>query len=139
MKTKMTLMFTTLILIFVLAACSGGNAEPSFNLNGTTWILTDYQGSAPIGYAPTLSFENGRAAGGASCNDYGGSYALSGNTLTFNELFNTEMFCMDPDGIMDQESTYLQLLGQVSSFEIQEGQLVLFSDGQEILTFAPAN
>jgi heat shock protein HslJ len=139
MKTKSTLILTTLALLFVLTACSGGDAETAVNLDGTIWVLTDYQGNAPIGNAPTLNFGDGQVSGTASCNEYGGGYAVKGDELTFTELYNTEMFCMDPEGIMDQESAYLQLLGQTDSFEIQEGQLVLLSSGQVVLTFDPAN
>lgn len=139
MKTKLTLIFTTLALLLALTACDSGNAEPSVNLDGTAWVLTDYQGNAPIGNAPTLSFEDGQVSGNASCNSFGGGYSVKGDKLTFGVLGATEMYCMDPEGIMDQESAYLQLLGQADSFEIQDGQLLLFSGGQAVLTFAPAN
>ncbi len=135
MKTKLTLLLTTLILLFALTACGGGDTS----LDGTAWVLTGYQGNAPIGNAPTLSFENGQASGSASCNSYGGGYTVKGNSLQVSALFRTEMYCMDPEGIMEQENAYLQLLGEADSFVLEGSTLTIRTAAGEELIFAPAS
>lgn len=140
MRTKLTLLFTLLALAAALAACGGTGTEDTVSLDGTSWVLVTYSKNSPIpGTEPTLHFEDGQVSGSASCNSFGGSYITDGDILNFGDLFMTEMYCMDPEGIMDQESAYLQLLGDANSFEIQDGTLVIFSSGHETLTFQPAN
>jgi heat shock protein HslJ len=53
-------------------------------------------------------------------------------------MFMTEMYCMEPEGVMEQESLYLEMLGNAESFELSEGQLMIFMADGETLTFVPA-
>jgi heat shock protein HslJ len=76
-------------------------------------------------------------AGKSGCNSYFGTYQLNGNQLTFGTLGGTEMYCGSPAGIMDQESTYLALLGGVKSYRLQNGQLVMLdSAGKDVLVYS---
>lgn len=111
-------------------------------LVGTRWLLDSYfDGSAllaPIeGSTVDLNFaEDGTVGGNASCNSYGGSYQTSDSQLTFSQLFQTEMACMEPVGLMEQESAYLSLLNQVSGYSVQGNFLVLLNEtGQAVLLF----
>lgn len=138
MKNKIFTLIMILLAAFVLSACGALGAQPGADLAGTSWILTAYGDKQPIETKPTLRFDEERVFGSASCNDYGGSYQVSGNSISFSELFNTEMFCMEPEGIMDQESLFLQMLGNVERFEMSENQLFLFTSDGVQLTFVPA-
>jgi hypothetical protein len=42
---------------------------------------------------------------------------------------------MDPEGIMEQEGTYLELLGVAQRFELIDGVLTIFAGPQQSLTF----
>lgn len=141
MKKKFALIAMLFVLAAALAACGAAGTDNSVGLDGTSWVLATYSKNSPLpGTEATLNFEGGQASGSASCNGFGGSYTQNGSSLSFSDLFMTEMYCMDPEGIMDQESAYLQLLGNADSFEIlEDGTLVLFSTGHETLTFQPAN
>lgn len=142
MRNKKTafVLFSILVLVAILTACSGSGTEDTASLDGTSWVLVTYSKNSPLaGTEPTLKFEGGQVSGSASCNSYGGSYIVDDSSLNFGDMFMTEMYCTDPEGIMDQENAYLQLLGQAHSYEIQDGTLVIFSGDHETLTFAPAN
>ena len=134
---KMYAGFVVLLVMVSLAACGGTNQ--TVDLEGSSWLLVAYGGSAPIGMTmPTLAFQDGQVSGNASCNSFGGSYEVKGDSISFGAMFMTEMFCMEPEGVMDQESLYLQLLGSAERFEVSDGQLVLFTATGETLNFIPA-
>lgn len=135
MKLINTLTTITWVLV-MLVACGTTNSDP---LNGATWELYSIGSFSPIaGSITTIRFENGQVSGLGGCNQYGGEYQINGNTLTFDKLYMTEMACMSPEGIMEQEQRFLQYLGNARSFEIMNGQLqISISDG-ETLTFVPA-
>jgi heat shock protein HslJ len=100
--------------------------------------LTTMAGAGLIpGTEITATFEKGHVHG-AACNSYGGKYQVSGDRLTVSEVFATEMACLDPQGVMEQETLYLRLLTGVQSFSLTGGRLSILAAGGEELTFAPA-
>jgi heat shock protein HslJ len=122
------------IIVMLLSACGAASEQP--NLEGVTWELTAINGNPPIeGTQPTLQFENGQVSGNASCNSFGGEYQIEGDKIGFGALYNTEMFCMEPDGAMDQETTYLAMLGNAATFELGGGVLTIVTGQGESLTF----
>lgn len=123
------------IIAILLSACGGSPVE-EVSLEGTTWVLTAYNKNRPLeGSQPTIAFENGQASGNASCNSYGGGYEVQGNKIGFSALAMTEMFCMDPEGVMDQEMTYLEMLEKAVTFEINGDVLTIIAGPQQTLTF----
>ena len=123
-------------ILVMLVACGGTNGDP---LSGTTWELYSIGQYSPITESKTtIRFENGQVSGLGGCNQYGGEYKISGQMLSFGELYMTEMACMGPEGIMDQEQRYLQSLGDARSFEIVSGQLQIKQADGEVLIFVPA-
>ena len=133
MKLIQTLTMITWVVV-MLVACGGTSDGDS--LNGTTWELYSIGKYSPIaGSKTTIRFEDGQVNGLGGCNQYGGEYKSSGQRLSFSTLYMTEMACMSPEGIMDQEQLFLQYLGDARGFEIMNGQLqITVSDG-ETLTF----
>lgn len=132
------LILLALPFALLAAACgSSGDDMPSDH----AWQLTEIAGSdgttdPPVaGTAPTLAFEDDRAAGNASCNQYFGSYELDGSSITFGPLASTEMFCAGP-GVMDQEGAYLTALHSVDSWAMDGEVLTLSSDGAPVLVYA---
>lgn len=135
MKLINTLTMITWVLV-MLVACGGINGDP---LNGTTWELYSLGQYSPIAESKTtIRFENGLVSGLGGCNQYGGQYKISGQMLSFGGLYMTEMACMSPEGIMEQEQRYLQFLGDARSFEIFSGQLQIKQADGEVLIFVPA-
>jgi len=133
---------TTLVLapaiLLLLAGCAGLGGTTSDPLDGTSWRLVTLGGAALVpGTEITATFEDGEV-GGKACNTYGGEYQVSGDKLTITRVFWTEMACLDPQGIMEQETAYLKLLTTAQSFKLTAGRLLIVGAGGEELTFAPA-
>lgn len=137
MKCKI---LTLALLILVLAACGGTTPAAPASLAGTSWVLQTLNGQPLVaGTTITLDFTGGEIGGTAGCNQYGGSYTVEGDQLTFGMLFMTEMYCMDPEGVMAQESAYLETLATVARYRMAGERLELLdSDGQVVLSFTPA-
>jgi len=111
-------------------------------LVGTNWTLAsihtaDAVSSGIAGTTVTAVFgDDGRVAGSAGCNRYFAQYTVTGRSLSIGPAGSTKMFC-DIPGVMQQESTYLALLSQATTFTI-EGDRLTVSDakGTTILSFA---
>ncbi len=108
---------------------------------GTTWILdsfctTDSVSSGIKGIPLTAVFDNdGRVTGSAGCNDYFGSYTLTGNSLSIHSIGSTKMNCPGR-GIMLQEQTYLASLGKAAGFTINGNRMSLSdAKGTTLLSF----
>lgn len=131
MKLINTLTLITWVLV-MLVACVGTSGD---SLNGTTWELYSIGRYSPItGSKITIHFEEGLASGSSGCNSYGGAYRVDGNKINFQELESTLMACIDPSGVMEQESTYLNFLGEANRLEIDGGKMQIFrSDGQGLI------
>jgi heat shock protein HslJ len=136
-------MTTPLLLVAVLgvtlASCAGPGEpeEPAVSDPlGTTWHLesgTSEGEPIPIldSHPITLSFTEDGAGGTAACNGYGGSYSISGDTITFSELFQTEMACF-PEETMESERRYLEALTRVETISVTEETLTLSGEDTEL-------
>ena len=123
-------------------------------LAGTDWIVTDYR--LPSGTLTnvwktdvTISFgADGTVSGSAGCNDYQGTWSVSGawnefeegvpdpedgQGLTLSDLSWTERACEDPD-IMQQESEILDLLQDAGRWVLIRGNFHL-RDGEGSFLF----
>ena len=126
------------ILLLSVAACALPGLPTGDPLKGTSWHLVMLGDASLVpGTEITAAFEDGQVHGSA-CNSYGGSYQVSGDKLTVRDLFMTEMACVEPQGIMEQERQYLEMLGMGKTFRLSGGQLQIFASGGELLTFVPA-
>jgi heat shock protein HslJ len=111
-------------------------------LVGTNWTLESiYMGDAVssviAGTTITAVFgEDGSLAGSAGCNHYFTRYNATGTSLSVGPVGSTKMYCTAP-GVMQQEMTYLALLGQTKNFTIKGGRLTLADmNGASILSYA---
>ena len=124
--------------------------EASGSLEGTSWRLVAFledkevEGmAAPLvavteplpGTQLTIEFEDGMVSGSAGCNTYSAQYRLDGPALTLEGLAFTEMDCLDPAGVIDQEQRYLCALRVVTGYRITGHQLWLESGDGQVLLF----
>ena len=140
MKRILGMLSLLLIVVLGLIACSTGTGEAM--LEDTAWVLESYgePGNLKVVIADTeitaefVSAEE-TVKGSAGCNSYFGSYELKGSQLSIpGPIGVTEMYCMEPKGVMDQEQEYLAVLQLAESYEIDGGELQI-NCGSQILIF----
>jgi heat shock protein HslJ len=124
--------------------------EGEVTLEGPTWSLVAFfepkptEGmQAPLprptdvldGTEITICFWGDRLQGSAGCNSYEAAYARDGSTLTIEGIAATEMACMSPEGVMEQDARYLGLLKDVSAYHVYGGRLWLETEDGRALVF----
>jgi heat shock protein HslJ len=136
MRKLVTVIVLCGILALSLAGCCGvASGDP---LDGTSWELMAYRKSRPIpGTTVTATFEDGQIHGSGGCNIYSGSYRVKRDTISVSDLAWTEMACLEPDGVMEQETLVMGFLSDAQTFRLDEGQLQVFQFDGEALTFVP--
>ncbi len=132
------LVFGSILVLLALSGCgvfAGGSGD---DLDGTSWTLETYGGQSLINdTAMTADFASGEISGSASCNHYFASYKINGNQIKLEGLGWTEMACMNPEGIMEQESAIMAMLSKTISYQLEGGKLFLQIEGGEELIFSP--
>lgn len=87
----------------------------------------------------TITFkDDGTLNGSSGCNNYSGRYTANDGRITVSELNQTNAYCSEPPGAMDQEGAYLNALRAAATFEIpgMSAQLIIRNaGGQEILRY----
>ena len=128
--------------------------DASLDLEGWNWSLLAFIGPNPYAQEPEpwpvpnsllagvtidLTLASDAARGSAGCNSYGTAYSRAGSSLSFESITLTEMVCLDPAGIMEQEAHYLELLAAVTSYHVQGDWLWLETDDGRALVFRAAS
>ncbi len=115
-------------------------APPTNPLANQTFALESLNG-APIlaNTNVTITFkDDGTLNGSGGCNNYSGRYTANNGQITVSEVNQTNMMCMDPPGIMEQEGAYINALRAAATFEIPGMSLQLIirnAASQEILRY----
>jgi len=123
------------LTLLASTACRAVLPSSANQLSGTEWVLVSINGDRDLtGRPPSLVFEGDELSGNASCNTYRGTYKVNTDTLSVGSLARTEMYCEDPEGVMDQENRYLEVLAIVESITLTENTLTVTGDGN-ILEF----
>jgi heat shock protein HslJ len=153
-KSSLVLLMSTLLLATAATAGCTSNVTPSPNatitsapalqLEGTTWKLTSL--ATETGMNNTLpnttitaKFDDGNVTGSSGCNRYFGSYQVNKTEIQIGQVGSTLIFCTDPDGVMIQESSYVLLLKNVTSYTISDNALTLSDNlGNPQLVFEAA-
>ena len=127
--------------VLVLGACS----IPNSSLEDAKWFLESYGEQNNMitvieSSEITVTFDSAQSevGGSAGCNTYFAGYEVSGNELAIFEMAYTEMACISPEGIMEQEQEYLSLLASAQSFEIDGATLIISCFGGQQLYFTTA-
>lgn len=115
-------------------------AGRSGGLEDITWLLESYgeQGdlqSVLEGTEITALFDSaeGQVTGSAGANHYFGAYQISKNKLSIQEIAHTEMYRLDPEGVMEQEDYYLKTIQSAESYEIENGKLQITSANRVLI------
>jgi heat shock protein HslJ len=136
-----------ILVAIALTGCGSKTAGSAAALEGTEWTLLSYgtPDSPQVMVSDTkvtLKFDvaGGQISGSAGCNHYFGDIEIKGNKLSVGVVGSTEMYCMDPEGVMEQEKAYTSALTLVESYQIQDEQLrITCADGQVLVFNASAS
>jgi heat shock protein HslJ len=134
------------LILVALVACgfSGvfGDSPSLASKPDTTWMLQSYgpaDQQTPVmpdsSVTLKFNFDQNTAGGNAGCNHYSGSFSIKGDSLSFDQLMSTLMACF-PEEIMQQETIFTLLLGQVSDYEMTEDTLLLHTEDGQVLSFS---
>jgi heat shock protein HslJ len=119
--------FRTAALALVCAACTSIEADAR-TFDGTRWHVTAIDGRAtPATGDYHVEFKAGEISGRFGCNGWGGSYAVSGETMTAGNVMSTMMACGDP--AMTFESEGLAVLRQPMHWSWIAAQKLTLSNG----------
>ncbi len=127
-------LFIVVVAAIVAAGCTAGTSTPgtAAGFTGVPWLLDSYlDGNGTLvpvlpGTEITARFgDDGKIAGLAGCNQYGGDYHLNGTALSFSTLSQTLKFCEEPGGIMEQEARFMELLGSAAGLQVENDRLLI--------------
>jgi hypothetical protein len=104
----------------------GTDNDPQSLLDGTV-ITLDFAGDG--------NGLTGRVTGSSGCNDYFGSYEISGDTIKITDIGATKKYCSVPDGLMTQEDQFFDELKSASGYHVYGEQLDIDVGGGQILFF----
>lgn len=114
------------------------SSAPVSGLNDTAWTLASLPGAVlPPAPRPTLSFEDGRAAGSDGCNRFGTSFkAADGKLELAPQRMSTQMACPPPEQQLAQ--AFNRVLDAARGYRIEAGSLrLLDAAGATLATLAP--
>lgn len=124
------------------------------DLADTNWLVTGYNNgseavtSVIIDTELTVEFGDDESVSGlAGCNTFSGTYEVSGDyevvsgqAITIGQLASTQMACLDPEGLMDQEAQFLNALAKSATWQLIGSNLELRSaDGALQVSAEPAS
>jgi len=120
------------LLILLLTSCGKNKEDPEAfgDIRGVTWQLSDI-GDNPLtnNISTTLVFEEGnKISGSGGCNSYFGTYDLYTNGLTISDIGSSRKMCSEE--IMEQEMTYLNILGKAKSIKFYDYKLEINSTAE---------
>jgi copper homeostasis protein (lipoprotein) len=135
-ESKLNYNLTRVPKFVPIAACGTSSVQ----LENTNWRLKQL-GDARVKSDPEqeaayflLNSETHRVSGSGGCNRLMGSYELSGDRLTFNQMASTMMACTKG---MDTEKKFLDALDMVKTWKIAAQQLLLSdTEGKVIARFS---
>jgi heat shock protein HslJ len=120
------------LLLTITTSLAMETNQASAKLPGSAWQVTTFAGQTPLADHPiTFEFDTeGNIAGDASCNRFGGTCAIEGNTIETGPLRSTRRAC-EPE-IMQQEQKFLALLAAATAWSMDGDDLILTAPDGEI-------
>lgn len=133
-------LFPIFLLAFLLVECKTIQKTAMGQLGNVTWILQELNGNSAISElfpesTPTLNFnETGTLSGFTGCNNFSGIYSLEDSDLKLDPGAMTRKACPEV-----KEDEFLQALGMVNSFELDQSKLLLKGPAGDLMTFISQN
>lgn len=111
--------------------------EQTTPLYNTRWSLKKIYSDGKEEAVNTKAFirfdkEKGSTGGNGSCNSFGSTASVSGNEVSFKNIFSTKMYC---EQVQQIENDYFGKLANVSRYEIKDKTLIFYHDKEKLLEF----
>jgi heat shock protein HslJ len=112
-------------------------------LTGTRWGVIQYNNF--VGGIVTLLADTnitidfgtgGQLSGNGGCNTFFGSFQVDGNNVTIIAPAAASALCVEPEGIMEQETAFLNALQASATYRITGDTLELITAGGQIAVVA---
>jgi heat shock protein HslJ len=95
--------FRTALFALALGGCTSIAADKR-TFDGTRWHVTAINGrSTPVAGDYPIEFRNGGIGGRFGCNQFGGRYAVAGETMTTSDVASTLMGCPEPAASLETQ------------------------------------
>lgn len=115
----------------------------SQSLAGTSWTVIGYNNgrggvvSLISGTEITANFtDDGRISGNSGCNTYSAQFETQDGKINIGTAEVTEMACIEPEGVMEQEKLYLAALEMAENYKVQGGTMEMrTSQGSLVANF----
>ncbi|MGI6022043.1 MAG: META domain-containing protein [Methanoculleus sp.] len=140
-----TVLLVIVVACIVTAGCTAGTSTPgtAAGLTGVSWSLDTYLAdngtlipALPKSEVTARFDDDGKVVGSAGCNQYGSDYHLDGTVLSISPPISTKMYCSEPEGLMEQEARFLELLASAAECQIENDRLeIIDASGAPVLTF----
>lgn len=136
---KKVSIFILLATVFILSSCKSTKDIPVVQLNGK-WVLKTFNGKDVTesfkGKIPTMEINitGKQISGNAGCNGYSGLFTLEKNKFSAPNLASTMMMCV----FENKESTFHQLMGNVSTLSFDNEDLIFTQGGKQVMVFSKA-
>ena len=127
-------------LVLLIFSCSKSEEETAAigDIRGVTWQLSDI-GNKTLNndIVTTLVFgDDNKISGSGGCNNYFGTYNLYTNGIAIGNIGATKKLCSED--VMEQEMTYLEILGKAKSIEFNDYKLEIDSTAEiSSIKFSP--
>jgi heat shock protein HslJ len=138
-RIAFTLLVTLLAvgLLLTVAGCLGNDEDDGDSLEGTEWTLVSGV-EAPPDAVLTLGFGRRDVGGWSGCNSFSVDYELDGDSITIGEEYTSTLAGCEDAELDTAERTYRSIFADVDEWAIEDGELILSSNGDEVLRYAAA-
>jgi heat shock protein HslJ len=139
----MTKIFTLLLVFLLVTIGLTGCESETTAVENTKWLLLRY-GTQEMNLqaviegteiTATFNSKENQLTGSAGCNTYYGNYQINKKQLSISMLAWTEMACLEPEGVMEQEQQYLSTLQLAESYTIEDSELTVLCSNSWVLLF----
>ena len=141
MKKTLIVIMLLVFTVIGLTTCSA----PDSMLEDIKWFLRSYGENDNLTaiiedteITAIFNSAEGEVSGSGGCNTYFARYEVKGSKLAIFEMAFTEMACISPEGIMEQEQEFLSLLANAQSFQADDTTLTILCSGGRQLYFTTA-
>ena len=133
-------MKTITLILFSLILNSCGTTQESTNslkqdMNTKTlqgkFIVSSIDNTVMSDKELTLNFDTDamRVFGYSGCNQFSGTYTVTGDQISFSQLLSTKMFCQDNA----TETSFLKALENTTNFKLEDSRITLLNNKTEVL------